>query len=91
MRGLKKEDVHKGQVMCKPGTVTPHKKFEAHMYVLSKVLHQLVAIFRSKLVKDEGGRHTPFVNGYRPQLFIRTGNITCTIILPDGKVRVAYD
>jgi len=71
VRGLKKEDVSKGQVMCKPGTVTPHKKFEAHMYVLSK---------------EEGGRHTPFVNGYRPQLFIRTGNITCSIILPEGKM-----
>jgi elongation factor Tu len=71
VRGLKKEDVHKGQILCKPNTVSSHKKFEAHMYVLSK---------------EEGGRHTPFVNGYRPQLFIRTGNITCSIILPEGKM-----
>jgi len=70
-RGLKREDIVKGLVMCKPGSVTSHKKFEAQMYVLSK---------------EEGGRHTPFVNGYRPQLFTRTADITCTVILPEGKM-----
>lgn len=70
-RGLKREDIVKGLVMCKPGSVTSHTKFEAQMYVLSK---------------EEGGRHTPFVNGYRPQLFTRTADITCTVGLPEGKV-----
>jgi len=71
VRGLKREDVLKGMVMCKPGTVTQHKKFKAQMYVLKK---------------EEGGRHTPFVDGYRPQLFTRTGDITATFQLPDGKM-----
>jgi len=57
--------------MCKPGTVKSHTKFQTQLYVLSK---------------EEGGRHTPFVNGYRPQLFTRTGDITCTVKLPDGKM-----
>lgn len=57
--------------MCAPGSVKTAKKFESQLYVLSK---------------EEGGRHTPFVNGYRPQLFIRTGDITCTVGLPDGKM-----
>lgn len=57
--------------MCAPGSVNSHKKFECQMYVLSK---------------EEGGRHTPFVNGYRPQLFSRTGDVTCTVSLPEGKV-----
>lgn len=70
-RGLKRDDVKKGQVMCKPGTVKAHTKFETQLYVLNK---------------DEGGRHTPFVDGYRPQMFTRTGDITCTIQLPDGKM-----
>lgn len=68
VRGLKRDEVTKGMVMCKPGTVTQHTKFEAQMYVLSK---------------DEGGRHTPFMNGYRPQMFTRTGDITCMINLPE--------
>lgn len=71
LRGLKREDIVKGMVMCVPGSVTPHTKFEAQMYVLTK---------------EEGGRHTPFVNGYRPQLFTRTGDITCDITLPEGKM-----
>ncbi len=82
-----------GQVLCKPGSITPHKKFEAQMYVLSKVrlLHQRICADAAQphadwSIQEEGGRHTPFVNGYRPQLFIRTGNITCTIGLPEGKV-----
>jgi elongation factor Tu len=70
-RGIKREDVTKGMVMCKPGTVKPHTKFECQMYVLSK---------------EEGGRHTPFVNGYRPQLFTRTGDITATVQMEDGKM-----
>jgi len=71
VRGLKREEVLKGMVMCKPGTVTQHQKFKAQMYVLKK---------------EEGGRHTPFVDGYRPQLFTRTGDITATFQLPDGKM-----
>jgi len=71
VRGLKRDQVLKGMVMCKPGSVQQHKKFEAQMYVLKK---------------EEGGRHTPFVNGYRPQLFTRTGDITATFELPDGKM-----
>eukprot|EP00041_Stephanoeca_diplocostata_P008220 m.118844 g.118844 ORF g.118844 m.118844 type:complete len:440 (-) comp17225_c0_seq1:311-1630(-) len=71
VRGLKRDDVMKGMVMAKPGSVSQHTKFEAQMYVLSK---------------EEGGRHTPFVDGYRPQLFTRTGDITCTISLDDGKM-----
>eukprot|EP01147_Barroeca_monosierra_P007959 gene7959-705_t len=70
-RGLKRDDVRKGQVMCKPGTVKSHSKFQTQLYVLSK---------------EEGGRHTPFVDGYRPQLFSRTGDVTCTIQLPEGKM-----
>lgn len=70
-RGLKREDVIKGQIMCKPGTITPHTKFEAQMYIRSK---------------EEGGRHTPFVDGYKPQLFTRTGDITCTVHLPNEKM-----
>jgi elongation factor Tu len=68
VRGLKREDVSKGMVMCKPGTVNQYTKFDAQMYVLTK---------------DEGGRHTPFMNGYRPQMFTRTGDITCEIQLPE--------
>lgn len=71
VRGLKREDVMKGMVAAKPTSVSQHTKFEAQMYVLSK---------------EEGGRHTPFINGYRPQLFIRTGDISCKIELPEGKM-----
>ena len=69
LRGTKKEEVERGMVLCKPGSITPHKKFEGEIYVLSK---------------DEGGRHTPFFNGYRPQFYVRTTDITGSIQLPDG-------
>src|SRR5438477_1849192 len=68
LRGVKREDVERGQVLAKPGTITPHTKFKAQAYVLSK---------------DEGGRHTPFFTGYRPQFYIRTTDVTGTIALPD--------
>lgn len=71
VRGLKREDISKGMVMCKPGSTTQHTKFSAQMYVLSK---------------DEGGRHTPFVDGYKPQLFTRTGDITAVFKLPEGQM-----
>ena len=69
LRGTKREDVERGQVLCKPGSITPHTKFEAAVYVLSK---------------DEGGRHTPFFKGYRPQFYFRTTDITGTVELPEG-------
>ena len=69
LRGLKKEDVERGQVLAAPGTITPHTEFETEIYVLSK---------------DEGGRHTPFTNGYRPQFYIRTADVTGEITLPEG-------
>jgi len=69
LRGIDKKDIKRGQVIAKPGTITPHKKFKAEIYVLKK---------------DEGGRHTPFHNKYRPQFFIRTLDITGEIILPEG-------
>ena len=69
LRGVKKEDIHRGQVLAKPGTVTPHKEFEAEIYILSK---------------DEGGRHTPILNGYKPQFYIRTTDVTGELKLPDG-------
>jgi len=69
LRGIKKEDVERGQVLCKPGSITPHTDFEAEVYILSK---------------DEGGRHTPFFNGYRPQFYVRTTDVTGTITLPEG-------
>ncbi|MDY3113714.1 MAG: elongation factor Tu, partial [Helicobacter sp.] len=69
LRGTKKEEVERGMVLCKPGSITPHKKFEGEIYVLSK---------------DEGGRHTPFFNGYRPQFYVRTTDITGSIVLPEG-------
>ena len=69
VRGLKKEDLERGQVIVKPGSVTPHKKFKAEIYVLSK---------------DEGGRHTPFFSNYRPQFYFRTTDVTGSIKLPDG-------
>ena len=69
LRGIEREDIERGQVLCKPGSITPHKKFEAEVYVLSK---------------DEGGRHTPFLPGYRPQFYIRTTDVTGTIALPEG-------
>src|SRR5438309_6168602 len=69
LRGTKKEDVERGQVLAKPGSVTPHKKFKAEVYVLKK---------------EEGGRHTPFFNGYRPQFYFRTTDVTGTVTLPAG-------
>lgn len=69
LRGIKKEDVERGQVLAKPGTVTPHKKFKAQVYVLTK---------------EEGGRHTPFFNGYRPQFYFRTTDVTGVVTLPKG-------
>ena len=69
LRGQKKEDVERGQVLAKPGTVTPHTQFKAEVYVLSK---------------DEGGRHTPFFKGYRPQFYFRTTDVTGDITLPEG-------
>lgn len=69
LRGIKKEDIERGQVLAKPGTITPHKKFKAEVYVLSK---------------EEGGRHTPFFNGYRPQFYFRTTDVTGVITLPEG-------
>ena len=69
LRGLKREDVERGQVCCKPGSVKPHSKFECEIYVLSK---------------DEGGRHTPFFNNYRPQFYFRTTDVTGACDLPEG-------
>ncbi|MFA4818795.1 MAG: elongation factor Tu [Patescibacteria group bacterium] len=69
LRGLKKDDVERGQVIAKPGSVTPHTEFEAEVYILSK---------------DEGGRHTPFLKGYKPQFYIRTTDVTGEVILPEG-------
>src|SRR3954466_13501668 len=69
LRGIDKEDVERGQVLAKPGSVTPHTNFEAQVYILSK---------------EEGGRHTPFFNGYRPQFYFRTTDVTGTANLPDG-------
>ena len=69
LRGTKKEDVERGQVLCKPGSITPHTKFEATVYVLNK---------------DEGGRHKPFFTNYRPQFYFRTTDVTGTITLPEG-------
>ena len=69
IRGVKKEEVHRGQVLAKTGTVTPHKDFEAEIYILSK---------------DEGGRHTPVLNGYKPQFYIRTTDVTGELTLPKG-------
>jgi elongation factor Tu len=69
LRGIEREDIERGQVLCKPGSITPHRKFEAEVYVLSK---------------DEGGRHTPFLPGYRPQFYVRTTDVTGTIGLPEG-------
>ncbi|MEE9407667.1 MAG: elongation factor Tu [Polaribacter sp.] len=69
LRGIAKEDIKRGMVICKPGSVTPHAKFKAEVYVLKK---------------EEGGRHTPFHNNYRPQFYVRTTDVTGTINLPDG-------
>jgi elongation factor Tu len=69
LRGTKKDDVHRGQVLAKTGSVTPHTEFEAEVYVLSK---------------DEGGRHTPFFSGYKPQFYVRTTDVTGDVTLAEG-------
>ena len=69
LRGVKREDIERGQVICKPGTITPHTKFKGQVYVLDK---------------DEGGRHTPFFTNYRPQFYFRTTDVTGVVNLPDG-------
>jgi len=69
LRGVKREDIERGQVLSKPGSITPHTHFEAEAYVLTK---------------EEGGRHTPFFNGYRPQFYFRTTDVTGVATLPEG-------
>jgi len=69
LRGTKKEDIHRGQVLSKPGSVTPHTEFESEVYILTK---------------DEGGRHTPFFSGYKPQFYVRTTDVTGEVTLPQG-------
>jgi elongation factor Tu len=69
LRGVKREDIERGQVLVKPGSVTPHTEFEGEVYILSK---------------EEGGRHTPFFSGYKPQFFIRTSDVTGDVSLPEG-------
>jgi elongation factor Tu len=69
LRGIEKDEVERGQVVCKPGSITPHTKFKAEVYVLKK---------------EEGGRHTPFFNGYRPQFYLRTTDVTGSVKLPQG-------
>ena len=73
LRGVKREEVERGQVLAKPGSITPHTQFNAEVYVLSK---------------DEGGRHTPFFNNYRPQFYFRTTDVTGSIELPEGQEMV---
>ena len=73
LRGLKREDIERGQVLAAPGTITPHTKFKAEAYVLTK---------------EEGGRHTPFYKGYRPQFYFRTTDVTGVIELPEGQEMV---
>ena len=69
LRGIKKDEVERGQVVAKPGSITPHTKFKAEVYILNK---------------EEGGRHTPFFTGYRPQFYLRTTDVTGVVKLPDG-------
>ena len=69
LRGIEKTDISRGMVICKPGSVTPHAKFKAEVYILKK---------------EEGGRHTPFHNNYRPQFYVRTTDVTGNIVLPGG-------
>ncbi len=68
LRGIQRDDIERGQVLAKPGSITPHTKFKAEVYVLTK---------------EEGGRHTPFFNNYRPQFYFRTTDVTGTITLPE--------
>jgi elongation factor Tu len=69
LRGTKREEVERGQVVSRPGSITPHRKFKAEAYILTK---------------EEGGRHTPFFNGYRPQFYFRTTDVTGVAVLPEG-------
>jgi elongation factor Tu len=69
LRGIKREEIERGQVLAKPGSITPHTKFEAEVYILTK---------------EEGGRHTPFFTGYRPQFYFRTTDVTGVAALPEG-------
>ncbi|HEX9668497.1 MAG TPA: elongation factor Tu, partial [Thermoanaerobaculia bacterium] len=69
LRGTKKDDVERGQVLAKPGSITPHTRFKGEVYILTK---------------EEGGRHTPFFNGYRPQFYFRTTDVTGVAQLPEG-------
>ena len=69
LRGTKRDDVERGQVLAKPGSITPHTKFKSEVYILAK---------------EEGGRHTPFFNGYRPQFYFRTTDVTGVVTLPEG-------
>jgi elongation factor Tu len=69
LRGTKRDDVERGQVLAKPGSITPHTKFKSQVYILTK---------------EEGGRHTPFFNGYRPQFYFRTTDVTGLATLPEG-------
>ncbi|MEK7544548.1 MAG: elongation factor Tu, partial [Patescibacteria group bacterium] len=69
LRGIEREEIERGQVLAKPGSITPHTKFESEVYILNK---------------EEGGRHTPFFKGYKPQFYIRTTDVTGTIELPAG-------
>jgi elongation factor Tu len=69
IRGIKKEDIMRGQVLAKPGSITPHTEFECEVYILKK---------------EEGGRHTPFLNGYKPQFYVRTTDVTGEVTLPAG-------
>ena len=69
MRGIKRDEVERGQVVAIPGSIEPHTKFKAEVYILSK---------------EEGGRHTPFFSGYRPQFYFRTTDVTGTLVLPEG-------
>jgi elongation factor Tu len=73
LRGVKKEDIERGMVVAKPGSITPHKKFKAKVYIMSK---------------DEGGRHSPFFSGYRPQFYFRTTDVTGIVTLPEGREMV---
>lgn len=73
LRGIEKDDIERGQVLAKPGTITPHTEFEAKSYILTK---------------EEGGRHTPFMKGYKPQFYIRTTDVTGEVMLPEGKEMV---
>jgi elongation factor Tu len=69
LRGIKREEIERGQVLAAPGSITPHTKFKAECYILTK---------------EEGGRHTPFFNGYRPQFYFRTTDVTGIVTLPEG-------